>query len=143
MKFQSKGPILLVRFVSDGEKHCTGYEARWQAVINDSSLITCSDGWLNFNDYCLWVADDRVTWEEAAALCHSNDSYLVTINNKDMHRFISDILRLVEIQCRDSTMLKHAKRDVPDVTLKSPKIHAPNRERLTHVDYDIHDVACH
>ncbi|KAK2141650.1 hypothetical protein LSH36_1061g00015 [Paralvinella palmiformis] len=69
LKFQSEGPLMLVRFVSDGRRHCRGFEARWQAVVNDSSLITCSDGWLNFNDYCLWIADDGVTWQEAADLC--------------------------------------------------------------------------
>ncbi|XP_073319751.1 C-type lectin domain family 4 member C-like, partial [Pagrus major] len=56
----------------------------------------CPDGWMKFGCSCYFRSNQKRTWSQSRTDCQSKGADLVVINNKDEHKFVSDLNNMNE-----------------------------------------------
>lgn len=52
----------------------------------------CNAGWDLFSDYCYYISQTRLTWDEANTQCKAQGSQLVSVHNSDEQSFLTSKL---------------------------------------------------
>ena len=93
LKFRSISSSVIIRFVSDSQGTAPGYKAVWRAVVNDTSLLPCPDGWKGFLEYCFQVQAHNATWWDAKEDCERKDSFLASVTSSSFNTFINSLIK--------------------------------------------------
>ncbi|KAE9548320.1 hypothetical protein FO519_008472 [Halicephalobus sp. NKZ332] len=109
--FQSTGPYMAVRFLSDSILTAQGFLATFNGVITTGPPATprptttsrpstiparkCADGWVHdsYEMYCYKYFPNGLSWDQSLQTCGSQGSQLLTVHDRQQEMDVLDFIR--------------------------------------------------